>query len=373
MMEAYVSIYTFIVICLFFFIGIISPKYRDKNKIQYLFIIMLLFWIAALRGSGNGDYYNYIERGQYINSIHDVFYKDIGMGIGYKTLAYIIKLLHLPRQTIIIAMNAISFLCLNKFIKRYSNHWSLSLLVFLPIFFQFEMHAARTGVAIAIISLGYKYIESRDFIRYFMVVLVASLFHMTAFIALILYFIYGKKTSFRKGLFIIAVAFIVVSMVDIDNIVLFLLNNLGMTYFSAKYVTYVNSVEYGYALSLLDPRIWVGVVIFVVASLFIKNKSEFEEFGINNALLYSFMLILLSEHTFIAYRVSSYFYYPVMTLVPSIISHGEFSKKDKRVRVVIFYGILICFTILGYVYASLTSFVEYIFFWNNAEAVLPWN
>lgn len=365
------SIYNFIVICLFLFIGIISPKYRDKNKIQYLFIIMLLFWIAALRGNGNGDYFNYIERGQYVNGWYDVFYRDIGMEIGYRALAYIIKLLQLPRQTVIIVMNAISFWCLNKFIKRYSNHWSLSLLVFLPLFFQFEMHAARTGVAIAIVSLGYKYIEERDFIRYFVVVAVASLFHMTAFIALILYFIYGKKTSFGKGIFIIAATLFVVSIVDIDNIVIFLLSNLGLTDYLTKYVGYASSTEYGYALSLLDPRIWIGVVIFVVASLFIKNKSVFEEFGINNILLYSFLMILFSEHTFIAYRISSYFYYPAMALVPSIITNGEFSKKDKRVRVVMFYGVVICFTILGYVYAS-NSTAEYVFFWNNAEAVLPW-
>lgn len=363
--------YYFFVVYLFFAISLVSPKLKDQNVKKYMFLIIPLFLYAACRGNGIGDYFNYLNRGQYVNNITDIFFTDIGMEIGYKVLALFIKILHLPRQSIIIFMNTISFLCLNSYIKKYSSHWSLSLLVFLPVFFQFEMHAARTGVAIAIISLGYKYIERKQFISYLVTVFLASLFHTTALIALILFVFGNKEIKLKIGIPIIILEYFFVGIMGIDNIVIFFLSKLHMNNFLIKYIAYSNSQEYGYSLQLWDPRIFIGIIVYIIACLFIKNKTSFEHIAINSIFLYTSFLILLSSHTFIAYRISSFFYYPMISLIPSIIAKGEFSKQTKNINIIMLYGIVIAFSILGCVYASQNP--EYIPFWDNGKGLLPWN
>lgn len=363
--------YYFVVIYIAVIVGFINPMVKENKKTKLLFALVPLFVYAAIRGNGNGDYFNYINRGQYVNSISDIFMCDIGMEIGYKFLSYIIKCMRLPRQTIIIIFNVISAVCLNSYVKKYSKHWTLSLLLYLPIFFQFEMHAARTGVAISIIFCGMKDIEERKLLKYIGFVFLATCFHLTAFIALALYWLYNLKIKKQVGILLLLVDIYISMFIGIDKVVISIMSSLHLKTILAKYLAYSSSLEYGYAMNMFDPRILMGVLIYLVCTCSIVKINNSDNFSLNCIFMYVILLIMFREHTFIAYRVSSYFYYPIIALIPKLVADNNLVFGGKKGScVMMFYSVIFLFTALNMVYASQNP--EYILFWKNGQAIKPW-
>lgn len=363
--------YYFVVIYTMIIVGFVKPTTKELKKTKLILLILPIFIYAAIRGNGKGDYFNYISRGQYLYNWSDVFHRNIGMEIGYKIVSYVIKILRLPRQSVIIVFNFISALCLYDFIKRYSTHWTMSVLLYLPIFFQFEMHAARTGVAISIVFWGMKYIEDRKFIKYCIVVIIASSFHTTAIVALILYWLYKVKLKTSISIIILTFDLLFSMFIGLDRVVSIILSSLHLNSILTKYLAYSSSVDYGYSMKIYDPRILIGVIVYLVCCSFIKDELPYERFSLNSIYIYVFLMIAFSNHTFLAYRISIYFYYPIIALLPKLISDNRMIFGDnKKAKVLIFYVVLFSFSMLNFVYASKN--LEYIVFWKNGQGILPW-
>ena len=130
--------------------------HKRSNQTYKLFLMFVgLFIFAAIRGSGSGDYFNYLIFSKYVTNFGDVASKSIPMEIGFRFMSYINNILGFHEQTVIAAMNFISLLCTYKFIKKYSPDKVLSVLLFLPLFLQYDMHASRTAVAMGISLFSY--------------------------------------------------------------------------------------------------------------------------------------------------------------------------------------------------------------------------
>lgn len=306
---------------LLFIIVIIQFKLvkNSQPKLRFYIGITVLFLFAGLRGMSNGDYTAYLERGKHIDTLCEVFHNNTNMEMGYSFIYYLVNLLRLPGQCVIAGMNLISIGCLAKLIKRYSPNWCLSLLLFLPLYFQFDMHAARTAAAISISALSITYAYKRQPVRFLLVIFAASLFHKTAFIVLPLYFIVKIKVNLYMGMMTILAEMCLVYFIGIDRVVLLILDKLPMKLFYLKYLGYAKSQVYGYRFSLLDPRLWLFILIFILAKLICKNAEKLEELFIKCCFLNVSLLILFSEHTFIAYRLSAFFNIYSIILIPMLL------------------------------------------------------
>lgn len=362
--------YYFITIYVFLVVGFIKPKIGDKNNGRLLALLIPIFFMAAMRGNGMGDYFTYIRYGESIRTINDVLHKNIGMEIGYKAICYIINLFHLPRQSVIIIMNTISFICIYIFIKKYSLDWSMPVLLYLPLYFQFEMHAARTGVAISIVALGMGCLLDKKIWKFVLAVVIASFFHNTSFIALLLYFAYNINIQLIPGCIIFFLEVLIVKLVDIDRILASCLSMMNLNSFARRFLSYVNNNEYGYPLNLYDPRILIALLVFISCSILINKKENIDRLCISSIFMYGFTMILFSGHTFIAYRLSSYFYLPFIIEIPRLALKFKTQANNKNQKVFIFYAILLLFSVLNFVYASHNP--EYIPFYKNGEGLRPW-
>lgn len=278
---------------------------------------------AALRGNGSGDYFAYLTRGEYIDSLYKVFHNTTQMEIGYCMLYYIVNLFGLPRQFVIMGMNYISLSCIAVFIKKYSEDWCLSLLVFLPLYFQFDMQSARSAVAISISSLCLGYAMERKPLKFVIVLLCAMTFHASAMIVLPLYLLVYLKMNLVSGLFLIGLDMLFVKIIGFDWIAVNLLNIAGLKSFSDRYLQYavVNADEYGYSFSLTDPRLLILIAIFVLAVTLIKKKGKLEAMLVNCCLANILLLVLFSEHTALANRLSVFYNVYLIILIPSIIKN----------------------------------------------------
>lgn len=344
---------------LIFLILILQFKFTkfQKENVGFYVGVTALFLFAALRGNGHGDYFAYLSRGAYIDTIGEIFHNSTNMELGYCILYYIVNFLHLPAQGVIAAMNLISISCITRFIQRYSPYKSLSLLLFLPLFFQFDMHASRSAVAISISALSITYAYQRKLLKFCFTVFLASLFHQTAWIVLILYFLVNVRIGLFFAIGCILGGMGVIYFIGADWIALKVFELLNLHEFYARFYTYVNSEIYGYPLSLLDPRLWVVIGMFIAAKLCYKKPDKLENLFINCSFVNVMAMILLSEHTFICYRVSAFFNVYSIILIPLILDRFCNKKYYKSMitfrnnRVIAKSIVIVLFTAYAFVYA----------------------
>lgn len=333
-------------------VAFIKPQIGNKNKYKVAAVFIILFVFAAIRGNGNGDYFAYIDRGRYLYSWHDVLYKNVGMEVGYKFLAYIVRLLSMPSQAVVVIMNLISLICICFFIVHSSYDWSLSLLLYLPLYFQFDLHATRTAVAIGLSAIGYLALQDKRYLKFVFFVLLASTFHTVALISFLMFFFRKVKLNLFISIGVLLGDALFSKAIGVTGI-LGALGALGFNYGIDKYNTYAQDVDYGYAASLLDPRLLMAVALFIIYALFVVKDDDKDNFNANGTFLYAFIFILFSEQTFIAYRLSAFFYVSIVSLIPSIVRKFYIADQDKSKLILLYYIVVILGTVLNLIYARM--------------------
>lgn len=368
--------YYLLVIYVLLIVILYKSKIIEHDNVKFLLIMIPLFMFAILRGNGKGDYFAYIDRGEKIKEVADIFDSmKTGMEPGYGFVAYLVYHLGLPRQFVIVLMNAVSMWLMSKYIKNCSVNWGLSVLLYLPLYFQFDMHAVRTGVSIAICAYAYRYIKERSLIKYVICVLIASLFHSIAIISLAAYFLYELKIKMETGLLVLFIELALIRLLNINYYVGYLLKLLRLEYLGNKLISYtVDKVDlYGYPMPLYDPRIWIGIGVFFLASNYIHDKTKEKQFFINGTFMYAFIMILLSNTTFFAYRVSAFYYIYLVVTVPMLISeYQKWNQVMGRYRRLQMY--LLCtffFSALNMAYARITM-VDYISVFRSGAGLVPY-
>lgn len=298
---------------------------KDGKKYYAVFslLVLFVFLFAALRGNGNGDYFIYLRRGARIKKWGDIFNNTIPMEVGYCVLAWIVNQLHWPAQAVIALMNAISICCIAHTVKKYSPNPKLSLLVFLPFFFQYDMHAARTAVAISVFTLSIPYILERKFLKFCAVTVVSILFHKEAAICVAAYFVPRVHINKKLGMALLLIGMAGALLKIYDPLILRVLNILPFKSLQSKFIGYMNNARFGYPARLYDPRLWIVIALFLIARYRMPDESlkerAYRNFLINSCYMTAVIMIVFNAHTIMVYRLSSFYNIFTILLVPQII------------------------------------------------------
>lgn len=145
-----------------------------------------------------------------------------------------------------------------------------ALFLYFLIFFNFGLNVMRQTIAISIVFFAIRYIYKRKLIPYIIMIFLASLFHNTAIICLIFYFLTMKKNdliSLSKNLIYY------LSIILTPIILLFIINLIDQSSFFG-YSHYIADKDfifrYGFLLDILP----VIIPIFIFKkSILNKNKS----------------------------------------------------------------------------------------------------
>ena len=155
-----------------------------------------------------------------------------------------------------------------KTIKKHSEDISLSTLIFIcfPIFFFQSLSIVRQFMAIAIIFYGFRFIKERKLLKYNLFVLLAFMFHKSAFLAIPLYFLYG---SFNRKV----VLFLYVFSFFSSNLLAYLVGLL-----SDRYAIYINGVITGEGGTLI--LIFFQIIgLLLLPIIYANNDKEDKEFN----------------------------------------------------------------------------------------------
>ena len=229
--------------------------------------------------------------------------------IGYFWLTKICCLLGLGKTGFLFVVAIIIYLPIFSMIKKHSSVPYLSILCYFAFgFFSYSLGIFRQMIAVSILIQGWDCIVERNFIKYLMYVIFAMTFHITALVAIILYFLYGINW---QRIIIWCVPFECVLLIFGRHIVLFLIR---MFPWYSGYIGGKHDVQGGSYLML----ILLNVVFWSIIFLQQKENNVCKDMTVC-ALFLAICIQCLGYSFGLLGRAVSYFSIYLVLAIPNVI------------------------------------------------------
>ncbi|MCC2251535.1 EpsG family protein [Virgibacillus sp. AGTR] len=308
------------------------PGVVDAVRPNKLFVFASLVSLVVISGlrSNIGDTFFYKYSYELNNFTWDtvIAQKDIGFGLLQMLLKNFIS--EYP-QILIFTTALITNVFIIFVLYHYSRMLELSLYVYITGgLFLVSMNGIRQVLAAAIAFTAIKYVTEGSFIKYALIICLASLFHQSALILLPIYFLVRFKAWSKATLVLITVSLVIV---------------VGFEQFSALLFSALEDTQYGHYKGFEEGgsnilRVAVGAVPLFIAFLGRNKLRELtpnSDYIVNMSLL-GFIFMLISTQNWIFARISIYFELYQLILISWIVK--LFREKDQKF---IYFGILICY------------------------------
>jgi hypothetical protein len=211
------------------------------------------------------------------------------------------------------------------------------------------MNQLRQALAASILMWGVKYIFERNFKKYLLIVLVATLIHQASILLIIPYFMYNKKFSARMVFTYSIVSLIIFAI--IGPVVQFLASG------NTRYEGYIDNIGIFELGNLITLAMYAALTIAIaqvsrkeVFALELKNTDKEE--AIKKRSFYMKMLLIAVLISFISVKVSSlnrlapFFMMFAIVAIPYLISKSSSKYLSS-------FTLILCLALLVYRFATL--------------------
>ncbi len=324
--------------------GSLSWSSHQKRKLSYPMKLALLvvYAFTALRYGVGWDYLAYYD------TIHYGITSNIMFSGEYATTFLVDLSRRLGVTNIYFAVNA--FICLfftSRAIREYSRDYWLSIILFLcfPLFFLNSLSVIRFFSALALVFYGFRYIERRNFMAYCLIVLLAGMFHKSAFITLVFYFLYDMKFSASKLAIILALSPILSTVI----------NRLVIKHLP-RYAPYAQATNRQEGTKSILVFIVVGII-----ALILKERITARD-RVANAYYNIYFMGLITYLMFftqgtMGHRLSLYGTVFSLLLIPKILSLLKGSRVRILTKLIIYAMCIVMFLLTIYIGAD--TYVPY--------------
>ena len=323
---------------------------KRRQKIFFFVAFIQLFLFLGLRRIDVGvDLQNYIP---FLKRVIEFNYKElftIGFEPGYNMYCSIIMGIFKNEQIFLIITAAITLFGAGYFIYKNSKNYFFSIFIYVTFqFYIFLFSGLRQAIAISILLLSTKFIKERKVIKFVILVLLAGMFHKSAFIFLPAYFIAYKKITTKYIVTIIGI-----------GVMLFLLREHVMIFVTRYLYTGYDTLDNqggGYGLLLLL------LILFMAAFYFKKNTLEIDGTNIiwyNYSIIAILIQMLASIEGNVA-RLTMYYSISMVILIPNVLEAIK-PKEISYVGKIILTVLLFVFLLNGV--QSENAYMPYKFFW----------
>lgn len=251
----------------------------DKNKFNrklYLIIVFtILFLIAALRDYSIGtDLEIYYYR--YYSMFKDASWSNLRSVTisgdwewGFSALCKILCYISTDIKLFIVVSSALSIIPYGIFIYKNSPNVVFSCVMYIGFHvFTISLCVVRQAIAIGIILIGLEKLKQRDFVKYILFVMFASLFHTTALVCLI--YIPLSLIKFKKYTIHILLAVTLIIVLTFNSLFTSILSG---KMFSELYSIYSNSSHsLGYITYHTLGMFMILLIIFIILYINFKYR-----------------------------------------------------------------------------------------------------
>ena len=184
---------------------------KSLNRKAFWIPLLVLVFFASIRshlvGTDTGAYTS-----NFRNSLNsDYYYFREELEYGYQFFEYsLLKITHNYFWLFFISSLIVVGSYLYIF-KKESQDYLLSIFIFITFgFYLFYFNGLRQGLAMAIVALATPYLINKKFLKYVLIVIIASFFHKTALIMILFYLFIHLKMKFElKATFVFLGSFLV--------------------------------------------------------------------------------------------------------------------------------------------------------------------
>lgn len=211
--------------------------------------------------------------------------------------------------------------------KKNSVMPSLSLIIYVGLFYLISCSIIRQAIAVSICLYAYKYIKAKSFFRYFLLVVLATLFHYSAFISLVIYPIY------HHGKFKLVLALSIV-MVFLRTFLFMILESYGLY---ADYLSRLNDISGGAITRLFYILLFLSFFIIIKYRKYTTEEKRF----LSIILVGLFCPFLFGSG--MGERIGYYFIIYYCYLIPILLEGKKRYKRGIYVSIFSLYFLLMIF------------------------------
>ena len=307
-------------------------KTKDlKAIILILIIFVIIFVFAGCRHVSGSAIDEYAYRNRVIS------YRSLSFGEALKNIewlsaipTWIMSQITRNSQSIIIFDSLVTYSLFVYCIKKYCDNFELGiLLMFLLNLVNLSFNAMQQVEAASVLMLGIPYLYKKDFKKYLLIVILASLIHISSIVMLALYFIANiKPWSFK---------FIGVSVLFIFLMMIF--NTVSVPIFNALgiYDNYIDVLKAGGGVKAITV-----IVAFIPIGMALAFKKYLPEDDremnclTNMVMIYAMIYLVASQQRFIG----RFAIFLLPWLIPFYCKLITYLRKE-RLSVIIYYVLLI--------------------------------
>lgn len=290
-------------ICNFLSVPIYGKLIKSK-KLLVAIISLQTFLIFSLNFRPlTGDlityerYYSYFSSFSFSNILQgsSLFSGPLGFELGYVLSNWIFGRIGLSFDAFMLLYYAVCVFCVSRFIYKYSDDIPMSFMIFISLgAFVTMFGILRQSLGLAIFLFAIPSIKNKHFIRFLILILIASLFHKTLLLAFPLYFldrIRVKRSTYFK---LIICSFIIVAVTPV---------------FSVLFSKVMQLLGKNYPPTAFTWNNMYLVILFL--AVFVALFYDFENDQNDNVFHWGFIFALLIQ--------SLTFYYPVFSRISNAI------------------------------------------------------
>lgn len=311
-----------------------EPLYKKKNNKAIYYFIILFFPIimAAFRKDIGADYQSYVSIFKEYQNINFLEGMANSKEPFYTVLNYVADVLFGSNEWgIFLLSSSIMLLIILKTADYYRKDLSIaaSLLIFYIVYYIESFNLVRQMLAVSCVVYSFRYLIERNFFKYMVGIIIGSLFHNTALIAILFYLIpyrKYKKNSFTKMIFPIFILLLPLAL----NYLIHIFSKIPIfNYYFSEYD--VVKINFGLGF-FMDIGTAVLPVLFFRKNIIAKNPRY--EILINIILL-SIPLKISSYFVAYVWRLVYYSTSAQIILVPIIINLVRNDKEKKLFKIII--------------------------------------
>ena len=323
-----------------------------QRKTYYLYLSIFITLLSALRYRLGVDGLEYEDEFYpTVPSLHELFSQDYVLAEEPLWLLLCSVLKEFTNSFVLyqIVYSIVINSVLLSFIYRKCNYPFISVLIYLTYnYFYLNCELLRQGFAISIFLCIEPYLEKRAYSKYFMGSIIALFFHYSAFFLFIVPLIRNITLTHKNMLFTIVVAlFIAPIFAYMSSTDLYLLG----IYFGDKFHVYASRSEQAVFNTYSIITIVIPCILLFLSSKHKRSVNKSDKY----LLLYMFFLII-SPYFSMAKRIGIYFEIYYMVETASYIGNRCLLISDKELRLVLFFPVLLLFTLNYYTWFGIKTF-----------------
>ncbi len=322
---------------LFFMVASYLEQKSNKNSNDILILsCTVLAFIAGLRDAWSWpDAPVYMYSFQQSPSIFDFSFNDIIIGYsekGFYFLSVLIRTFTDNYHIFFLFISALSFYFLYKDLKELSLYPLIGFCAYVARFlYGRNFIQIRAGIAYVVLMLSIKYIYTKDWKRYFLIVFIAWTLHRSAILAIPLYFVCNWVNIKKVHVYVALVISFLVGIFGQGVVHLIVEDNASDLNVGVRYTDAGGERNQLQGLGMRNPMIYYQCFILLAYTELEERLAPMNKYYyiFRNAYLYSTMiLICFCTYKVLSARSSSMYATLEFAIIPSLIY--MFNKRNRQ-------------------------------------------